>query len=509
MTAVFQIEHLSKAFHGHMALDDVSLSLEQGQTCALVGQNGAGKSTLINIVSGLYAPDGGEIRVDGRTLGALSPKDAAHLGIRVVHQELSVAPNLSVAETLAVGESNFHGRLHGRAFHDRVREELRTKLGVSIEPSRLLRELSTAEVKLVQIAKALFNGRVRVLVLDEPTAPLSSDETRLLFHAIDTLKQGGTAIIYVSHYLDEVLGHSDRIVVLRNGRCVSSLENTAKVRSDQLAELMVGRTLTQLYPDRSFTQRSASPRLMIENLSDRRQPKPVSFTVHRGEILGISGIVGAGKEHLIDLIVGLSRPDTGKVEVDGHPIRRGSVRAAIAAGIAFIPRDRRSSGLIQDASLGLNLSLPRIAQLSTWNVVRKSRVSRFVQDVIQQLHIVPNDPDHPMRLLSGGNQQKAVIGRWIGSGASVLVLEDPTFGVDVGAKADIYKLIVELARNGVAILISSSDFAELAGLCDRVLVLRRSSIAAELSHDQITEQSLLAMASGSSQSPTPGQGGEA
>lgn len=500
MTHVLQVEHLSKNFNTFQALHDVSLNFDAGKTVAIVGQNGAGKSTLINVISGLLTADEGHILMDGRNVHIRSPKEAAQLGIRAVHQELSVAANLSVAETIALGERDNQYRLHGKALQERIKKEFQTLLGIEMDPNQLLRNLSTAEIKLVQIAKALFHGTVRVLILDEPTAPLSHDETKVLFQALRTLKRSGTTIIYVSHYLDEVLNNSDAIAVFRNGECVRVMEDIAALDSGQLAELMVGRPLAALYPKKHSVPSDAHTVLDIRQLQHAQHSRPISFAIRAGEIIGIGGIVGAGKEHLIDMIVGAVRPQSGSVSINGRRIRGGSLSAAVHAGIAYVPRDRRRLGLIQHASLERNLSLPRIRQLSRFGIVRKSDVAKSVQSIIETLHIVPGDAQQLSQLLSGGNQQKVVVGRWIGSGAPVLILEDPTVGVDIGAKADIYQLISRLAHDGIAILISSSDFAELAGVCNTVILLRKGIVASTVEENDLSEQHLLSLASDASKS---------
>lgn len=493
MTSRLQVEHLVKEFNGNRALDDVSLSIEAGRVHGLIGQNGAGKSTLINVICGIYQPDGGRILVDGKPVHIASPADAFALGIRVVHQELVAAPKLTIAQTLLLGHEHAFGGLHGRGLTRAIDERIAEKLGVRLDSTRLMESLTPAETKLVQIARAIIYGTVRILILDEPTAPLSREESELVFRAVRTLRDSSASVIYVSHYLGEVLDLADAITVFRNGKVVADESDLSGMTGERLVELMVGRPVGELFPDFKPVDAAQPVKFAVRGLSGRTF-HDCTFAVRPGEVLGVGGITGSGREELIDAIYGAARPLTGTIELKGRTIRPGSVHRSVAHGIARVPRDRRATGFVRDLSVRDNLALPRLSQFSKLGVLDFASIRKAADRIITRLHIRPDDPTTPTRLLSGGNQQKVAIGGWIGSGATVLLLEDPTVGIDVGARADIYRTLKELTDSGVSIIVSGNDFNELAGLCHRVVMLKRGRIVAEVSGDGLNESNLLRIA---------------
>ena len=500
MSNVLTVEHLVKSFHGNPALNDVSLQVQAGSIHGLVGQNGAGKSTLINIISGTYTADSGTIAIDGTPVNITSPSQAFSLGIRVVGQELVSAANLSVSQTLILGHEHAFGRVSGAKLHAAATAAVHEALGVDMDTSRLMRSLRPSEIKLVQIAHAMIFGEAKVLILDEPTAPLSSQESEILFTTIRRLRDQGTAIIYVSHYLGEVLELADSLTVFRNGKTVASIPDASTVTSGQLVEFMVGRPVNELYPERTRVTEDAAVKIEVDHLQGDAF-SDCSFSVRAGEIVGIGGIPGSGSYELVNTVFGELKPSRGTVTLSGQKLRAGSVHRSVSHGIVRVPRDRRAQGLVLDLPVQDNLTLARIGQLSPFGIINSHRLSQAAATVIKRLNIQPPDPLFHTRLLSGGNQQKVSIGGWLGSGASVLLLQDPTVGIDIGARADIYRTLKELADSGVAIVLASNDFDELAGLCHRVLILQRGRITAQFTGEACTEKALFVAATdGSHQS---------
>jgi ribose transport system ATP-binding protein len=498
------LEGIVKRFPGVLALDGASLSVRPGEVHGLIGENGAGKSTIIKVLGGVLAPDAGGIEVDGRREETLTPARVHGLGIRFVHQELSLVPHLSVAESIHLCQESVRGPFLARRAMDRAATRfLEESLGMSVPPGRLIRDLDPAARKLVQIARAMIDGRARLVVLDEPTAPLGATQVARVFEAIRRLSATGVAILYVSHYLSEIQEICDRVTVLREGRAVGIAEGADLRSSNRLIEMMVGRPPGELFPPVRRPD-AAAPALTIEGLAVDGFLEEVSESLAPGEILGVAGLPGSGRDALVDAVTGLTRPSRGHVSVAGRRVPPGSRPAAARRGIALVPRDRRRSGLVLDLPVADNLTLAVLEDVSRHGVLDRRAVRARAEQAAAALDIRPRATATPARLLSGGNQQKVVLGRWTSANAPVLVLEEPTVGVDVSAKAEIYRIIAGLAARGAAVLVSSNDTEELAGLAHRILVLRRGRVVARPDTSAVDSQGLLALVTGLDAGPGTG-----
>jgi ribose transport system ATP-binding protein len=494
------VSGVCKQFPGVKALENVSLALSAGEVLAVVGENGAGKSTLMKILAGLYRPDAGEIYLSGQRVTFAGPAEAMQAGISLIHQELNLAENLSVADNLFLGrEPCFAGPLrliNRRAIQTRGAALLaQVGLNSSLLP-RPVHRLSPGQKQLVEIARALGQD-AKILIMDEPTSSLTQTETDRLYEVIARLKSQQVSVLYISHRLAEVERCADRAVVLRDGRLAGELPREA-IRHDQLVRLMVGRELQQFFPQAEHQQ--AGPAILrIENLRYAGGPaSAVSFTVHAGEVLGMAGLVGSGRTELAEAVFGIRKRSSGDIRVAGKPVTVRNPREAIRAGIFLVPEDRRLHGLITAASVGFNLSLPNLTSLSRTflRLVVPQRERSLHRLLIQRLSIKTPSARQAVRLLSGGNQQKIVFAKWLARGPRVLILDEPTRGVDVGAKAEIYRFIKELASQGVAIWMITSDMEELLGIADRVLVMHEGKLAGELSRAALSEVAVMTLATG-------------
>ncbi len=492
----FSLRDIVKTFPGVRALDGASLDVRAGEVHGLVGENGAGKSTVIKVLAGIYQPDSGTVSIGGRALDAVTPKAVHAAGVRFIHQELHLVPHFTVAESVFMGQEA--GGLPGldrKGMRRRAETFLRERLKAEIPGSRLIRDLGTAERKLVQIARALIDGQARVVVFDEPTAPLASEDTDTVLRAIEALKTQGIAILYVSHYLNEITGICDRATVFRLGRDVAVFDEIHEGSGPELVAAMVGRELSDLYPARQG-RGAAGPGLDISGLSDGRGFSPVSFKVGRGEIVGLAGLLGSGREELIDTLYGLRRARQGEVRLEGQPVRIRSAADAVRAGIVLVPRDRRNDGLVLPMTVAENVTLATLGDTAVAGLVHGGRQRRSAEAQIGNLDIRPPNAGAVTRYLSGGNQQKVVFGRWLAKKARAYLFDEPTVGVDVGAKSEIYALIDGLAREGAPVLVSSGDPAELIGLCDRILVMMRGRILTEIATDGLSVDRLVAITTG-------------
>lgn len=489
---------IRKRFPGVLALDGVSLRVDPGEVVAVVGENGAGKSTLMKIIGGLYPPDEGEIRLDGQPLRWSGPAAAMAAGISLIHQELNLAENLPVRDNLFLGREPTRGGWLRRLDLAAMRQQgLALLQRVGLPADRLARRvetLSPGEKQLVEIARAL-GLQTRLLIMDEPTSSLTQTETERLYEVIDGLKRSGVSVFYISHRLAEVQRCADRVVVLRDGRNAGELDRS-RITHDNMVRLMVGRDLRQYYP-RQQRHGGGSVVLQIDQLRYAGGPEAaVSLQLRAGEILGMAGLVGAGRTELAEAVFGIRPWREGRLWLDGRPLVVRSPRDAIAAGIVLVPEDRRRHGLVLEASVGFNLSLPNLDQLSRWYGLPRRAERRWQLQWIEHLRIRTPGPDQTAALLSGGNQQKIVYGKWLARQPRVLILDEPTRGVDVGAKAEIYALIDELAGRGAAVWMISSDMEELLGMSDRVVVMHQGRIAGQLAREQLSEQAVLQLATG-------------
>ncbi|PJE97343.1 sugar ABC transporter ATP-binding protein [Streptomyces carminius] len=469
---------ITKSFPGVRALDGVDLDVRAGEVHCLLGQNGAGKSTLIKILAGVHQPDEGEITWRGGAVRLRTPTAAMALGIATIHQELDLVEDLSVTENIHLGhEAATAGFVRPRAARETT-ARLLARLGhPEIAPDTLVRRLSAAARQIVSMARALSHD-VRLIVMDEPSAALDPDEVGNLFRIVTDLTADGVAVVYISHRLEEIRRIGDRVTVLKDGRVVARGLPARSVPTGDVVSLMTGRTVEYVFPGRSadLPHPSARPVLKVEGLARDGEFEPVDLEVRPGEIVGLAGLVGSGRSEILETVYGARPPTAGRVLVDGRPLRPGSVTAAVRAGLGLAPEERKAQGLLMLDSVTRNVSLsclPRFAR-GGWLDRRQERAAahRHTRD----LSLRPDDPDRPVRTLSGGNQQKVVLARWLLRGCRVLLLDEPTRGVDVGARAELYAVIRRLADDGVAVLLVSSEVPEVLGLADRVLVLREGRV---------------------------------
>jgi ribose transport system ATP-binding protein len=490
---------ISKQFPGVKALDTVSVAVRAAEVLAIIGENGAGKSTLMKILAGVYIPDAGELLLDGQPLRLSGVRTALDRGIVLIHQELNLAENLSIAANLFLGRERTRGGWLGWLNWGEERTQARLlldRVGLDVSPDRLVGSLAMGQQQLVEIARALSLS-ARVIIMDEPTSSLTQRETDRLFEVIGELKRGGVAVIYISHRLAEVKQIADRVVVLRDGKNSGELAQE-QISHDAMVRLMVGRDLKQFFHrEHRAPEEERQARLEVRDLRYQGGPAtPVSFQVRGGEIVGMAGLVGAGRTELAEALFGIRRVVAGEVLIDGSPVDLRHPRQAIAAGLLLAPEDRRHNGLVLDESVKHNISLPSLNRLSFLRLVARGRETELAQEMCDKLRVRTPSLSQPVGLLSGGNQQKVVLGRWLARQPRVLILDEPTRGVDVGAKSEIYALMDQLARDGVAILMISSDLEEVLGVSDRVLVLHEGRLAGELTRAELSEEAIMHLATG-------------
>jgi ABC-type sugar transport system ATPase subunit len=484
---MIELRNISKHFGGVRALTDVSLRIDRGHVHGLMGENGAGKSTLGKVLSGIHTPDTGEILLDGKPHRFRSPADALAAGVGMVHQELAFCPDLSVAENLCMGHYPRRRGLVDRAAMRMRASQLLQEIGLSIDVDRSMRDLSTAQEQGVQIAAAVGTN-ARVIVFDEPTASLSARESEALFELIGKLKARGITLIYVSHRMPEVLALCDTISVLRDGAYVGELSR-GQATHEKLVEMMTGRVINM---DRTGGTRSPGPvRLAVRGLCSPGKFSDISFDVRAGEIVGVAGLVGAGRSEVACAIFGLDARASGKVLVDDKPLELGSVTRSIGAGISLVPEDRKRQGLVLSMSVRHNTTLASLDLISTGPILNLARDECTASDMVTRLGTKTASIDTPVRQLSGGNQQKVVIGKWLARSGVVLIVDEPTRGVDIGAKQVIHQLLDRLARQGTAILMISSELPELLASADRILVMREGRLLTDVPSANADEQILL------------------
>ncbi|MCX4732011.1 sugar ABC transporter ATP-binding protein [Streptomyces sp. NBC_01363] len=490
---VLALKDVSKSFGAVRALHDVSLSLLPGEVHALAGENGAGKSTLIKTLAGVHRPDSGQILLDGEPVAFHGPAAARDAGIAVIYQEPTLFPDLSIAENIFMGRQPRRGlgRIDRRAVRGTTAGLMR-RLGVDLAPDRPARGLSIADQQIVEIAKAL-SFDARVLIMDEPTAALTGGETARLFSVVRTLRDEGAAVLFISHRLDEIFELCGRVTTLRDGRRISC-EPLAGLTGDDLVRRMVGRELDALYPKQDATVGEVA--LSVGRLTREGVFRDVSFEVRRGEIVALAGLVGAGRTEVAQAVFGVDRADAGEVRVDGTVLRPGSPTAAMAAGLALVPEDRRQRGLVMELSIERNIGLTGLGDVRRRGLVRRALEHDRAADWAVRLQLKYHRLADAVGVLSGGNQQKVVLAKWLATEPSVLIVDEPTRGIDVGTKAEVHRLLSSLAADGLAVLMISSDLPEVIGMADRVLVMREGRLVAELPRGSATEETVMAAATG-------------
>jgi len=496
---VLELRHAAKAFGAVQALIDGSVELRAGEVHALLGENGAGKSTLVKILAGVYQPDAGTLVVEGREVTLHGPAAARAAGIAVIYQEPTLFPDLTVAENMFIGRQPLRtGRRIDRREMREQAAKIFGRLGVPLDPTRLARGLSIADQQVVEIGKALSLD-ARVIVMDEPTAALSAAEVDRLFEVVRTLKNQGTAILFISHRLEEVFEICQRVTVMRDGRHVMSdaLEHHT---ANDLVRAMVGRELAERPPE-AGAGTPGEPVLTVTRLTREGMFTDVSFTVLSGEIVALAGLVGSGRSEVARAIFGIDRYDAGVVTINGQHLRKASPTTAMAAGIGFVPEDRRQQGLVMDMSVQQNVALASLGRLRKAGLIWGSSERALAADWAARLKIRYGRLTDPVAMLSGGNQQKVVLAKWLGRKPRVLIVDEPTRGIDVATKAEVHRLLAELARNGVGILMISSELPEVLSVSDRILVMREGRLMAEFSHADASEEAIMSAAMGQHEAP--------
>lgn len=491
---LLEMKGINKSFPGVKVLSDVQLNLKSGELVALMGENGAGKSTLMKILGGIYERDAGTIIVKGETQEKMTPDIASSRGIAIIHQEMNLIPHLSVMENIFLGREYTYGK-SGFVNWRKMRQETKRwldQLAIKLDPDTLVGDLSVGQQQMIEIAKAL-SMQADILVLDEPTAALTNREIDALFDMIASLKEKGVGMIYISHRMEEIFQVSDRITVLRDGQYVETVE-TAETNLDELVKMMVGREITDRFP--KVEVQLGGERLRVENLNVKDKLSNISFSIKSGEIVGVAGLMGAGRTELAKALFGLEKVREGQILVDGKPVRVTRPIDAISAGIALVTEDRKEEGLVLSLSVRENISLPNLQKVSSLGVMKPRDEQVLSNDAIQRLFIKTAGGEQIVGSLSGGNQQKVVIGKWLAKKPKILILDEPTRGVDIGAKKEIYDIMNRLAQDGVAILMISSELPEVLGMSDRVLVMHEGRITGEFTREEATQEMIMRAATG-------------
>jgi ribose transport system ATP-binding protein len=486
---ILSVNHITKAYPGVVALDDVSMIFEKGEIHALLGENGAGKSTLIKVISGAIQPDNGSIHLAGKAYAQMTPGLAKENGIAVIYQEFSLVEPLSVAQNVFLGQQQGllvnHAELQGRA------AKIFEQMGIRLNPAMKVRELSPAKKQLVEIAKAI-SGNVRILIMDEPSAPLSASEVETMFEIIARLKSQGVTIIYISHRIEELFRISDRVTVMRDGRYIDT-QVTKETTRKALIDLMVGRELKEFYPKRNGEPGAVV--LEVKNISGLGDEN-ISFSMRRGEILGVAGLVGSGRTELASVIYGAGQKESGEVWIEGQKRDISSPDEAIQAGIGLIPEDRKNFGCILNAGVRFNISLSTFNKNARFLLVDSAEQAKNARYYADKFNIKTPSLEQPVRNLSGGNQQKVVLSKTLAANTNILIFDEPTRGIDVGAKQEIYNLMVDLVNQGKTILMISSDMEELLGMADRLIVLCEGKYMGEIPKERFDQRTVIEMASG-------------
>lgn len=490
MGNILEIKNVTKRYPGVVALNNVSITIREGEVHALVGENGAGKSTLIKTITGAITPDEGTIVYQGQEYQGLNPILSGKIGIEAIYQEFNLAPELSVEENIFMGNKVNQGIFIDKKELTKRTIEILNILNAVIKPSTKIRDLTVAYMQLVEISKALAKN-VKLLIMDEPTAPLTDNEVEILFGLVKELRQRGVSIIYISHRLDEIFELSDRVTVMRDGEVIKTVD-VGDTNKNQLIYDMVGRELTETYPPR--TPKCGDTILEVKNLSGQMNEE-TSFSIRAGEIVGLAGLVGAGRTEMARLIIGADRKFGGEVYVGGQKVKINSPKDAIENGIAYVSEDRKNQGVLLKMPIRWNITLPILRRLSNFGFIDSKKENECVNSYKDALRIKTPSVNQLVGNLSGGNQQKVAVAKWLASESKILILDEPTRGIDVGAKQEIYELINKLTQEGLGILMISSEMEEIMGMSDRMLVMAEGKVVGELKREEFTQDRILKFAS--------------
>lgn len=488
-----EMRGIDKSFGSNQVLKQAGFTLESGEVHALMGENGAGKSTLMKILTGVYTKDAGTVLVDGKEVNYKNPQEAEKAGIVFIYQELNVMFDLTVEENLFMGKE-IHGKFgicDRKAMQKKAREALNT-LGVDISPKIVMSELSVGQQQMVEICKALM-ADAKVIIMDEPTAALTQSETVALFKVIESLRKKGVSMVYISHRMEEIFELCDRITVLRDGSYIG-VKNIPETNMNEIVKMMIGREIGERYPSRDV--KIGKEVLKVKGLTRKGTFHDVSFSVRAGEVLGVSGLMGAGRTEIMQAIFGNLSYESGSIEIDGKEVKISNPRQAMEQGIGFITEDRKTEGLMLDKSIRENISLCNLGRISKSSVISKEAEKNMVAEAIKDLHIKCFGPYHECNNLSGGNQQKVVLAKWILTNPKILILDEPTRGVDIGAKKEIYSIINKLAAQGVAIIMVSSELPEVLGMSNNIMVVREGEVRGIISYEEANQERVMTLATG-------------
>lgn len=489
---ILELKHITKLYPGVVALNDVSLEVRRGEILALVGENGAGKSTLIKTCSGAITPTQGEIVINGKSFTGMTPQTSEQNGIGVIYQEFNLVGDLSVAENIFLGRAIRKGMVIDLKAMERESKKILDSLNIKINPKTLVKTLSVGYQQMVEIAKAVSQN-AKLLIMDEPSAPLTSAEVEAMFAIVDKLKAGGVSIIYISHRLDEIFRLADRITILRDGQYVTTL-NTDETNKDELVKYMVGRQLTEVYPKRDEICVKDEVIFEAVNVSGNGD-KNISFKIHRGEVLGLGGLVGAGRTEFAELMFGMRPKTAGKFIFKGKEISPKTPKDAIELGIGLVPEDRKKEGALLGMSIRCNINMPIYQRISKGTVINEKKEEEIAQTYRKEISIKTPTLDQLVKNLSGGNQQKVILAKWLAADSELLIFDEPTRGIDVGAKQEIYTLINHLVEQGKTVLMISSEMEELMGMSDRILILAEGNMTGELNKSEFNQERIMQLTS--------------
>lgn len=489
---ILELKHITKLYPGVVALNDVSFEVRRGEILALVGENGAGKSTLIKTCSGAITPTQGEIVINGKSFTGMTPQTSEQNGIGVIYQEFNLVGDLSVAENIFLGRAIRKGMVIDLKAMEKESKKILDSLNIKINPKTLVKTLSVGYQQMVEIAKAVSQN-AKLLIMDEPSAPLTSAEVEAMFAIVDKLKAGGVSIIYISHRLDEIFRLADRITILRDGQYVTTL-NTDETNKDELVKYMVGRQLTEVYPKRDEICVKDEVIFEAVNVSGNGD-KNISFKIHRGEVLGLGGLVGAGRTEFAELMFGMRQKTAGKFIFKGKEISPKTPKDAIELGIGLVPEDRKKEGALLGMSIRCNINMPIYQRISKGTVINEKKEEEIAQTYRKEISIKTPTLDQLVKNLSGGNQQKVILAKWLAADSELLIFDEPTRGIDIGAKQEIYTLINHLVEQGKTVLMISSEMEELMGMSDRILILAEGNMTGELNKSEFDQERIMQLAS--------------